>query len=187
MKAARKLVLTIAVVVILAMVAGAQSGPASGPGRSSQGAAAPCAPMGPGMAMGSGMGRGPGMGMRAGMGMGKWWNNSALAKSLGLTDAQARQIEGIFQRHRTQLMDLMFELNKQEATLEPLIDAEQVNEKQVTAQIDRVAQARANLERSNAQMLLAIRRALTLAQWKQLRSQGVSPLPGPMAGGPAGW
>jgi hypothetical protein len=50
-----------------------------------------------------------------------------------------------------------------------LIEADQPDESQVIAQIDKVAQARANLEKSNAQMLLAIRRVLTVDQWKKLR------------------
>jgi Spy/CpxP family protein refolding chaperone len=110
--------------------------------------------------------------MGMGMGMGKWWNNSELVKSLGLSDAQVQQIEKVFQDHRTRLIDLRAALEKQEATLEPLVEAERPDEAQVTAQIDKVAQARANLEKSNAQMLLAIRRVLTVDQWKQLRSRG---------------
>jgi hypothetical protein len=39
----------------------------------------------------------------------------------------------------------------------------------VVAQIDNVAQARANLEKSNTLMLLAIRRVLTVEQWKKLK------------------
>ena len=49
------------------------------------------------------------------------------------------------------------------------MEGDQPDEAQVTAQIDKVAQARANLEKSNALMLLAIRRVLTIDQWKKLR------------------
>jgi Spy/CpxP family protein refolding chaperone len=135
---------------------------------------------GPGMAMGPRMGRGPGMGPGMPMGAGprgRWWTNSELVKRLGLSDSQVQQIEAIFQRQRPQLIDLQAALQKQEAALEPLIEAERPDEAQVTAQIDKVAQARGNLEKANAQMLLAIRRVLTLQQWKQLRSQtGMRPI-----------
>jgi Spy/CpxP family protein refolding chaperone len=103
--------------------------------------------------------------------MGKWWKNSELVKQLGLSDAQVQQIEKTFQERRLQLIDLQAALQKQEATLEPLVDADRPDEAQVTAQIDKVAQARANLEKAHAQMLLAIRRVLTVDQWKQLRSR----------------
>jgi Spy/CpxP family protein refolding chaperone len=131
--------------------------------------------------MGHGM-MGPSMMHGAGMPMGRWWKNSELVKKLGLSDAQVQQIEKAFQDHRAQLIDLNAALQKQELALEPLVEADRPDEGQVTAQIDRVAQARANLEKSHAQMLLAIRRVLTVEQWKQLRAQH-GPM-GPMGHGP---
>jgi hypothetical protein len=47
----------------------------------------------------------------------------------------------------------------------------------VIAQVDRIAAARAELEKANAQMLLGIRRVLTLDQWKKLQS--LQPVHGP--------
>jgi Spy/CpxP family protein refolding chaperone len=44
-------------------------------------------------------------------------------------------------------------------------------ENQVLPQIDRVANARADLERANARMLFEIRLVLTPEQWKELQSQ----------------
>jgi len=112
--------------------------------------------------------RGRGMVYRA-TGPGKWWKDSALMKKVGVSDEQVQRIEKIFQDHRLQLIDLHAALEKQEVILEPMVEADQPDEAQVTAQIDKVAQARANLEKSNALMLLAIRRVLTIDQWKKLR------------------
>lgn len=110
------------------------------------------------------------------VGPGKWWKDSALMKKIGVSDEQVRVIEKIFQDHRLQLIDLHAALEKQEVILEPLVEADQPEEAQVIAQIDKVAQARANLEKSNALMLLAIRRVLTVDQWKKLRDlPGVAP------------
>lgn len=100
---------------------------------------------------------------------GKWWKDSGLMKRIGVSDDQVTKIEKIFQDHRLQLIDLHADLEKQEAILEPLVEADQPTESQVVAQIDKVAQARANLEKSDALMLLAIRRVLTVDQWKKLR------------------
>ena len=106
----------------------------------------------------------------------KWWKDSALMQKIGVSDEQVQKIEKIFQDHRLQLIDLHAALEKQEAILEPLVEADQPDETQVIAQIDKVAQARASLEKSNAQMLLAIRRVLTVDQWKKLRDvPGVVP------------
>ena len=125
---------------------------------------------------------GPGM-RRAPDGMhGKWWKNSEVVKDLGLTDAQVGQIEKSFQDHRMQLVDLHANLEKAELGLEPMMQADQPNEAQVTAQIDKIAQARAALEKSNAQMLLGVRRILTVDQWKKLQARhGRSPEPRPGA------
>jgi Spy/CpxP family protein refolding chaperone len=113
-------------------------------------------------------------------------------RRIGVSDEQVQKIEKIFQDHRLELIDLHASLEKQEAILEPLIEADQPDESQVIAQIDKVAQARANLEKSNAQMLLAIRRVLTVDQWKKLRDlPGVAMTPtgarfGPPAALPPG-
>ena len=161
----------VAVIVLVLITIGTVAMAQGGPGSGAQG----MGPMGGGMGgpmhmrgqdmgpMGPGMG-GPGM-------MGKWWKNSELVRRLGLTDAQVQQIENIFQERRLQLIDLHAALEKQEAILDPLVNADRPDEAKVTAQIDKVAQARANLEKANAQMLLGIRRVLTVEQWKQLQSQ----------------
>jgi Spy/CpxP family protein refolding chaperone len=106
---------------------------------------------------------------------------------IGVSDEQVQKIEEIFQGHRLELIDLHAALDKQEAILDPLIEADQPDESQVIGQIDKVAQARANLEKSNAQMLLAIRRVLTVDQWKKLRNlPGIaSTRTGPRFGPPA--
>ena len=183
-----KFVVLMVVVTVLAGVAVAQmgTGPCAGagpPAGERMGAPMRGQGMGPG-----GPGMGPGMGPGAGMGrgpMGKWWTNSTLVQKLGLNDTQAQKIEKIFQDHRMQLIDLRAAVAKQEATLEPLVEAEHPNEAQVTAQIDKIAQARATLEKSNAQMLLAIRQVLTVDQWKQLQNQhGMGRMPGRRGFGP---
>ncbi|MGE5325490.1 MAG: Spy/CpxP family protein refolding chaperone [Deltaproteobacteria bacterium] len=123
----------------------------------------------PGQGMGMGM-NGPGMGMR-GPGPGKWWKNPELTQSLGLTDDQISKMEKIFQDHRLKLIDLHAALQKQEALLEPMIEADHPDEDRVLSQIDQVAQARAELEKANARMLLDIRNVLTPDQWKKLQAE----------------
>jgi protein CpxP len=57
--------------------------------------------------------------------------------------------------------------------LEPLMDAERLDEAKTLVQIDRVAQARAELEKANARMLLGIRQVMTADQWSKLQSMPV--------------
>ena len=62
--------------------------------------------------------------------------------------------------------------------------ADQPDEGKIVGQIDRVAQARAELEKANARMLLAIRQVLTPEQWKKLQEE--QPRGGRGQGGPGG-
>jgi Spy/CpxP family protein refolding chaperone len=88
---------------------------------------------------------------------------------LKLTDAQRKEFDGILLAHREQLIDLRANLQKAELELEPRIRADQPDEGKILAQIDKVAQARAELEKANARYLLAIRNKLTPEQWKQVQ------------------
>jgi periplasmic protein CpxP/Spy len=102
--------------------------------------------------------------------LGKWWKNSEIVRELGLSDAQINQIEQTFLEQRLKLIDLRAELEKQEARLQPLIEADQPDETKVSAQIDQVLAARGRLEKANAMMMLAIRRVLSVEQWKKLQT-----------------
>ena len=138
----------------------------------------PAEGMAPGSPMAGRTMRGPNGPFKRMGGPGKWWKDSDLMKRIGVNDDQVTKIEKIFQDHRLQLIDLHADLEKQEAILEPLVEADQPVESQVAAQIDKVAQARANLEKSDAMMLLSIRRVLSVDQWKKLRDMpGVDTVP----------
>jgi periplasmic protein CpxP/Spy len=101
---------------------------------------------------------------------GRWWNNPEFAQKLGLTADQQKKMEAVFQQSRPNLMDLSATVRSQEAAMEPLLGADQPDETKILAQIDRVAQARAELEKANARMLLGLRRILTPDQWKTLQA-----------------
>lgn len=110
----------------------------------------------------------------AGFGMppGPWWKNSEIVQKINLSDTQVQQIEAIFQQDRVNLENAGRGVKDAEMALRPLINTQQINDAQVNAQLDAVLQARLNLERTHAQMLLAIRKVLTLDQWTALQSMG---------------
>ena len=101
---------------------------------------------------------------------GRWWANPQMQQKLGLTTDQQKKMDEVFQQSRLKLIDLHASLQKEEIILEPLISADQPDESKIISQIDRIAQARAELEKSNARMLLGLRRTLTPEQWKQLQT-----------------
>ena len=99
---------------------------------------------------------------------GAWWRNQSYASLLSLTPDQQKKMDDVFQQSRIRLIDLTATLDKEEAILEPLMQAERLDEARTVAQIDKVADARAELEEANARMLLGIRQVLTPEQWKML-------------------
>ena len=101
---------------------------------------------------------------------GRWWNNPEVAQKLGLSADQQKKMDDIFQQSRLKLIDEHAAVEKEEAILEPLLSAEQPDETRILAQIDKVAQSRAELEKANARMLLGLRGVLTTAQWKTLQT-----------------
>src|SRR6185503_9389693 len=97
-----------------------------------------------------------------------WWTNAALVARLGLTDDQKVRIERAFENRRQELTSKTESLQKEESQLARLLEAEPVDRNAVLTEIDRVIQARGELERTNSAMTLEMREALTLAQWTQL-------------------
>ena len=119
-------------------------------------------------------GRGPGSrggGPPSDLLSGKWWTSPPVIRRLGLSEDQQRRIEQIFQQNRLQLIDLRAALEKEEALLDPMLASEHPQELPVLAQIDRIASARAELEKANARMLFAFRLVLSPEQWKALQSR----------------
>ena len=104
---------------------------------------------------------------------GTWWRNRNNIALLSLTEEQQQKMDDVFQQFRIKLIDLKATLEKEEAILEPLMKAERLDEVKVGMQIDKVADARAELEKGNARMLLGIRVALTPEQWAKLNSSKV--------------
>ena len=107
---------------------------------------------------------------------GTWWRNPANVAKLSLTTDQQRRMDDVFQQSRIRLIDLSATLDREEAIMEPLIKAERLDEIKVAAQIDKVADARAELEKANAKMLLGIRQVLTPEQWTMLKTTKLSGL-----------
>jgi Spy/CpxP family protein refolding chaperone len=124
-------------------------------------------PDGP-MGMGP-MGPGPHVIMHHGP-FGAWWKNSDVVKELQLTDAQVKQIEQTFLDYRLKLIDLRADVERQETKLQPLLEADQPNEQQVSSQVDAVLAARAKLEKTSTMMMLAVRHVLSVDQWKKLQT-----------------
>lgn len=102
---------------------------------------------------------------------GMWWHNPDLIQKLNLTPDQQKRMDDILQQSRLQLIDLRANVEKQEVLMEPMLAANPPDTNKILAQIDHTAQARAELEKANAKMLLGIRNVLTPDQWTKLQAE----------------
>ena len=120
-----------------------------------------------------------------------WWKDPEVVQKLHISDDQVWKLDKIAQDHQIQEIDLRADLEKQDAVLRLQMETDPPDEAQVLAQVDKVTQARAKLEKSHVEMLLATRRVLTAEQAKKLRDlrpKFAPPRPGfgPPDGGPGG-
>jgi Spy/CpxP family protein refolding chaperone len=99
---------------------------------------------------------------------GRWWDDKEFAQELGLSAAQARRMDEIFEANRGMLLRLYRSLEQQESILEQLTTGNHLHEEQIFQQIDRVSGARAALEKASAHILLEIRKQMTEEQTARL-------------------
>lgn len=97
-----------------------------------------------------------------------WWKNPSTVQFLGISAEQQRKMDDVVAQFRLKLTEETRALKWSEAFMQPMVSAEPLDEAKITAQIDRVADARAELEKTNGRMLLGIRKLLTPEQWVKL-------------------
>lgn len=113
---------------------------------------------------------------------GRWWMNPHLVEYLKLTEDEQKAMDEILLQHRERLIDLRAGLQKADLKLEELVGAEKPEETAILAQIDRVAQARAELEKANARFLLAIWSKMSLEQRTLIKQYRANNHSGPWGG-----
>jgi Spy/CpxP family protein refolding chaperone len=125
---------------------------------------------------------GPGDGMqstmRGGLQLGppgRWWDEKSFAKSLGLSGEQKKRMDVIFAENKGTLLNLYHSLEAEETGLERLTTGAHLDEEQIFRQIDKVTDARAALEKANAHMLLEIRKQMTDEQAEKLDAHRMKP------------
>ena len=119
---------------------------------------------------------------------GMWWKNPEIVTKLSLTADQQTKMDEILRQNRLQLVDMKASLEKEQINLEPLMNANPVDTNKALAEISKIADQRANLEKANAKMLLGLRSVLTAEQWTKLHTRPERPAgaPGQNGGQPGG-
>jgi Spy/CpxP family protein refolding chaperone len=105
--------------------------------------------------------------MRGGLQLGppgRWWDDRNFAMSIGLTQNQQRKMDNIFNSNKGAILESYKTLQKEESKLEAATREQQPDKSRIFAAIDSVNQARASLEKANAQMLLQVRQQMDPGQ-----------------------
>ena len=109
--------------------------------------------------------------MRGGLQLGppgRWWDDKHFAKQLRLSNDQQHRMDSIFEQNRAVLLKRFEGLQQEEQRMEELTHAKTLDENALFAQIDRVAQARADLEKANTHLLFQIRNEMDAEQISRL-------------------
>jgi Spy/CpxP family protein refolding chaperone len=102
---------------------------------------------------------------------GTWWRNPQTIQRLGLTAEQQKRMDDALLASKVQLIHMHASLEEEELLLEPLLQANPLDQKKVMDQVTKIADTRADLEKANAKMLLDVRSVLTADQWTKLRDE----------------
>jgi Spy/CpxP family protein refolding chaperone len=98
----------------------------------------------------------------------RWWDDKSYVKSLKLRPEQQTRMDAIFEQNRAALLSRFEGVQQAEAQMEQLSNSPAPDEAALFAQIDRVAQTRAELEKANTHMLLQLRKEMDADQIKRL-------------------
>jgi Spy/CpxP family protein refolding chaperone len=109
----------------------------------------------------------PHLALQLGLG-GRWWDESKTIKHLNLRNDQQQHMDAIFEANKQRLLTLYGNLQREETTLASLPAGDLQDETKVFAAIDRVSEARAELEKATVHLQLQIRQQLDPAQVDEL-------------------
>lgn len=99
---------------------------------------------------------------------GKWWKRPRLAAEINLSPQQERDIEKIFVRTRPRLIDLKADLEKKQLALQVSMENHAADRRAIEKEIEAVENARAELQKARALMILDMKQVLKPDQWDRL-------------------
>lgn len=99
---------------------------------------------------------------------GRFWDDNNLVHTLRLRPDQQRRMDAIFDANRPTLQSLFTNLQREEAKLSSLSPRKDQDQTKIFAAIDRVAQARADLEKEKQLLNSALRKEMDPQQVQQL-------------------
>ena len=109
--------------------------------------------------------------MRGGLQLGppgRWWDDKHFAKSLKLRPDQQQRMDSIFEANRSALLGRLGTVQQEQGRLEAMTRAKNPDEGALNAQIDKVWQSLAELEKAKTHYLLQLRQEMDPEQLSEL-------------------
>lgn len=94
----------------------------------------------------------------------RWWDDHKTARQLSLRREQQQRMDRIFESNRNTLVSLYANLQTEETRLRSLSSKDREDETKVYAAIDRVTQARAQLQKTSEQIVVQLHQQLDAPQ-----------------------
>jgi Spy/CpxP family protein refolding chaperone len=95
---------------------------------------------------------------------GRWWDDKAFAKTLGLSKDQQKKMDSVFNANKGPIQESYKALQKEEAALQKLTHEKTLDEAKIFAGIDAVAQSRAALDKAYSHVQLLVRQEMDVDQ-----------------------
>jgi len=100
---------------------------------------------------------------------GKWWNNSAMADELKLTDNERKILDEKYTESRRKLIDLKSEVEKERLELDIVLDKQDSMRTQIAEQYNRLENARAKLSKERFGLLIEVREVIGAERFQSLK------------------
>lgn len=101
---------------------------------------------------------------------GRWWDDAEFARRLGLSAQQQQKMDTIFEQNRATVLTRYQSYKQEQAQLETLAHAKELDESALMSGIERLGHARTALEQANTHTLLQIRTLMSADQIFRLDS-----------------
>ena len=104
----------------------------------------------------------------------RFWDDKKTVKSLNLRPDQQKRMDDLFNSSKDNLVSLYDNLQHEQLRYNSMSREDMQDESKVFAQIDRVSQARADLEKARAHLFLQIRKEMDPPQLEELDRETAS-------------
>ena len=100
--------------------------------------------------------------------VGRWWDDKAVIKSVGISKEQQTKMDAIFDENKPAILESYKNFLSKQTALQKVNKDPKADQGTIFAAIDAVSQARASLQKVTAQMLLQIRQQMDPEQITKL-------------------